>query len=91
MDVHCSWTHNIRGLIWQQEKIGGTHIKCEFDGKIGDRKSVGGKEVKQDKKRESPIRIVGNRKIAESSLAVLVLFPSSPMDFFQVSLKTMKW
>lgn len=50
MDVHCSWTHNIRGLIWQQEKIGGTHIKCEFDGKIGDRKSVGGKKVKKDKK-----------------------------------------
>lgn len=48
MDVYCSWTHNIRGLIWQQEKIGGTHIKCEFDGKIG--RVLEGKKSSKTKK-----------------------------------------
>ena len=83
--------HTIFSLIWQQEKIGGTHIRCEFHGKTGDRKKVGVEKSQTRQKRESHVRIMGNSRIAENSLAVLVLFPLSPMDFFQVSLKTMTW
>lgn len=91
MDVYSSWTHNIYSLIWQQEKIGAIHIKCEFGGKIGDRKRVGGKKCQGQQERESHDRIVGNNTTAENSLALLVLFQLSPIDFFQVLLKTMKW
>lgn len=75
MDVYWSWTHNIYGLIWQQENIGGIHIKCEFDGKTGDRKRAGGNKSQGRPKRESHVRIVGNSRIAENSLAVSAVFP----------------
>lgn len=53
MDVHWSWTHNIYGLIWQQEQIGGIHIKCEFDAKTEIGRGLEGKKSSKTKKRKS--------------------------------------
>lgn len=89
MDVYWSWTHNIYGLIWQQEKTGGIHIKCEFDGKTGDRKRVGGKKSQARQKRESHVRIVGNSRNAEIGCSCSV--PIDSNGFLSGSLKTMKW